>query len=193
MSFVRAATIFCIVILKLFLNESWISFSLRFVKEYFSDPRRGYGQHVVQVFHKLRAQNFEDPFGPAKEQFDGLGSYGNGGAMRVAPLALFCHSDYKELINLVRQSAEITHTHKQGYNGTILQVNPQFMCFIIFIMGLILATFEEKGQVQDEYRKQKNFVLKCVYHMLFNTDMFPLFSGTLAGSFTRLQVAQTNF
>jgi poly(ADP-ribose) glycohydrolase ARH3 len=126
-------------VIKLFLNESWISFSLRFVKEYFSDlPRRtvglGYGGHIVNIFHKLQAQKFKDPFGPAKEQFGGEGSYGNGGAMRVAPLALFCHSDYKELINSVQQSAEITHTHKQGYNGTILQVNPQFMFFSIFIM-----------------------------------------------------------
>lgn len=93
----------------------------RFVKEYFSDPRRGYGAQVVDIFHKLRAQKFGDPFGPAREQFDGLGSYGNGGAMRVAPLALFCHSDYNELINLVQQSAKLTHTHKEGYNGTILQ------------------------------------------------------------------------
>ena len=174
------------VILKLFLNESWISFSLRFVEEYFGDPTRrevglGYGGHVVKVFHKLRAQNFEDLFGPAKQQFNGSGSYGNGGAMRVAPLALFCHSDYKELINLVRQSAEITHTHKQGCNGTILQVNLQFMCFIIFIIGLILAPFEEKEQIQDEHRKQNNFGLKCVYHILFKTDMFPPLSGTLSG------------
>jgi len=174
------------VILKLFLNESWISFSLRFVEEYFGDPTRrevglGYGGHVVKVFHKLRAQNFEDLFGPAKQQFNGSGSYGNGGAMRVAPLALFCHSDYKELINLVRQSAEITHTHKQGCNGTILQVNLQFMCFIIIIIGLILAPFEEKGQIQDEHRKQNNFGLKYVYHILFKTDMFPPLSGTLSG------------
>jgi poly(ADP-ribose) glycohydrolase ARH3 len=116
-------------------------FALRFVKEYFSDPRRGYGQQVVDIFRKLRAQKFEDPFGPAKEQFDGSGSYGNGGAMRVAPLALFCHSDYSELINLVRRSAELTHTHKQGYDGTILQVNPKFVYFGIFIMGLILVLF----------------------------------------------------
>ena len=141
------------VILRLCLKESWISFSLRFVKEYFTDPRRGYGHQVVDVFHKLRSQKFEDPFGPAKEQFDGSGSYGNGGAMRVAPLALFYHSDYKELINFVQRSAEITHTHKQGYNGTILQVNPQFVCFSIFIMGLIVAPFEETGQVPDKYRK----------------------------------------
>ena len=169
------------VILKLFLNESWISFSLRFVEEYYSDQKHGsglgYGLHVVRVFHELRARKFEDPFGPAKEQFGGEGSYGNGAAMRVAPLALFCHSDYKELINLVQQSAEITHTHKQGYNGAILQVNQHFISFSIFIMGLILAPFEEKGQVQDEHRKQNNFGLKCICHMLFNAGMFPLLSG----------------
>jgi poly(ADP-ribose) glycohydrolase ARH3 len=51
-------------------------FSLRFVKEYFTEPRRGYGLQVVDVFHKLRAQKFENPFRPAKEQFDGSGSYG---------------------------------------------------------------------------------------------------------------------
>jgi hypothetical protein len=81
---------------------------------------------------------------------------------------------------LVQQSAEITHTHKQGYNGTILQVNPQFMCFNIFIMGLILTPFEEKGQFHDEPWKQNNFGLKCVYQMLFNTDMLPLLSLSLS-------------
>ena len=50
------------------------------------------------------------------------GTYGNGGAMRVSPLALFCYSSYNELVDLVKLSAEITHTHHQGYNGTILQV-----------------------------------------------------------------------
>ncbi|KAJ4451406.1 hypothetical protein ANN_02868 [Periplaneta americana] len=93
----------------------------RFVKEYFNEPRRGYGQNVIDVFHKLRGRKFDDPFGPAREQFDGTGSFGNGGAMRVAPLALFSHANYDELVNVVRRSAELTHTHKLGYDGTILQ------------------------------------------------------------------------
>jgi len=126
--------------------ESWISFLLRFVTEYFSDEKREYGGHVAQVFHKLRAQNFEDLFGPAKQQFNGSGSYGNGGAMRVAPLALFCHSDYKELLNLVQQSAEITHTNKEGYNGAVLQVNPQFMCFSIFIVDSFLPHLRRRDK-----------------------------------------------
>jgi len=37
----------------------------------------------------LKAEKFRDPHGPASEQFDGTGSYGNGGGMRIAPAALF--------------------------------------------------------------------------------------------------------
>nr|CAD7587081.1 unnamed protein product [Timema genevievae] len=94
----------------------------RFVKEYFGDKNRGYGQQIVEVFHKLRVQKFKDPYGPAKEQFEGTGSYGNGAAMRTAPIALFCHKNYEELLDTARKCAELTHTHKQGYNGAILQV-----------------------------------------------------------------------
>jgi ADP-ribosylglycohydrolase len=66
--------------------------------------------------------------------------------MRVSPLALFCYSNYEELVNVVRQSAELTHTHKQGYDGTILQVD--LRCFSLFIIGDdSLTSFEFKEQV----------------------------------------------
>nr|CAD7446485.1 unnamed protein product [Timema bartmani] len=96
--------------------------AMLFVKEYFGDKNRGYGQQIVEVFHKLRVRKFKDPYGPAKEQFEGTGSYGNGAAMRTAPIALFCHKNYEELLDTARKCAELTHTHKQGYNGAILQV-----------------------------------------------------------------------
>lgn len=92
--------------------------------EFFSDSRRSryYGQNVIEVFEKLRAQKYADPFKPAKEQFKGTGSYGNGGAMRVAPVALFCHSDYDVMLHVAKQVTQITHTHPLGVNGAILQV-----------------------------------------------------------------------
>lgn len=95
----------------------------RFVTEFYSDRRRShtYGQHVVDVFEKLRAQKYAEPFKPASEQFNGSGSYGNGGAMRVAPVALFCHSDYDVMLHVARQVTKITHTHTLGINGAILQ------------------------------------------------------------------------
>lgn len=50
----------------------------RFVKEYYAEPRRGYGKAVVDVFHKLRISNFEDPVAPAKNQFSGIEQYNAG-------------------------------------------------------------------------------------------------------------------
>ncbi|KAF0313312.1 Poly(ADP-ribose) glycohydrolase ARH3 [Amphibalanus amphitrite] len=93
----------------------------RFTKEFFAEPRRGYGGSVPAVFGALRKSDFEQPFLPAREQFNGTGSYGNGGAMRVAPVALFCYNSTEALIDTARQSARITHAHREGYNGAILQ------------------------------------------------------------------------
>ena len=50
----------------------------KFSQEYFREPWRGYGGSVVDVFNKLKAQKYEQPFKPAAEQFNGSGSYGNG-------------------------------------------------------------------------------------------------------------------
>ncbi|RWS29743.1 Poly(ADP-ribose) glycohydrolase ARH3-like protein [Leptotrombidium deliense] len=94
----------------------------RFTVEYYKQPRRGYGANVVDVFARLRVTNYEDPFGPAKTQFGGSGSYGNGSAMRIAPVALFGYSlSADKLIELVRNTSLITHAHRDGYNGAILQ------------------------------------------------------------------------
>ena len=57
--------------------------------EYFKEDFRGYGGNVIEVFHQLRDENFEDVFGPASRQFGGTGSYGNGAAMRIAPAAVY--------------------------------------------------------------------------------------------------------
>ncbi|XP_053696005.1 ADP-ribosylhydrolase ARH3-like [Sabethes cyaneus] len=93
-----------------------------FVLEYYKDPRRGYGAAVVDVFAKLRTSKIADPTGPAYAQFGGSGSYGNGAAMRVAPIALFCaNSDKTRLTHLVQDASLVTHTNLLGINGAILQ------------------------------------------------------------------------
>ncbi|CAH0559462.1 unnamed protein product [Brassicogethes aeneus] len=92
-----------------------------FVKEFFSEPRRGYGENVVEVFCKLRDTKCGDAFSPAKTQFNGQGSYGNGGAMRVAPVALFYHSDYQKMLEVAEKATNVTHTHLLGVNGALLQ------------------------------------------------------------------------
>ncbi|XP_060531177.1 ADP-ribosylhydrolase ARH3-like [Cylas formicarius] len=92
-----------------------------FVEEFFQSPGRGYGQNVVNVFRKLKNSKYEDIFKPAQKQFGGLGSYGNGGAMRIAPIALFYHSDYENMVRVASESTKITHSNVLGINGAILQ------------------------------------------------------------------------
>uniref|UniRef100_A0A0C9S0N9 ADP-ribosylhydrolase ARH3 n=1 Tax=Fopius arisanus TaxID=64838 RepID=A0A0C9S0N9_9HYME len=75
----------------------------------------------MQVFEKLRGNKFTDLVGPAKEQFNGQGSLGNGAAMRISPVSLFCYNDYERLVDMAKRQAMLTHTHREGVNGAILQ------------------------------------------------------------------------
>lgn len=51
---------------------------------------------VVNVFKKLLSPKCNDVFEPARAQFNGKGSYGNGGAMRVAGISLV-YSDIQDV------------------------------------------------------------------------------------------------
>jgi poly(ADP-ribose) glycohydrolase ARH3 len=52
----------------------------------------------------------------AQGLFDGEGSYGNGAAMRVAPVGLYYH-DATDIYEQVRRSAAVTHAHPIGVDG----------------------------------------------------------------------------
>lgn len=58
----------------------------RFALEYNHEPKRGYGANVVNVFAALMLANYADPYGPARRQFNGLGSYGLLSASDVGPI-----------------------------------------------------------------------------------------------------------
>ena len=55
----------------IFLHISCNS-STRFTEEYFTNTNRGYGASVSTVFIKLRKCQFEDVYGPAQQQFQGI-------------------------------------------------------------------------------------------------------------------------
>ncbi|XP_077992278.1 ADP-ribosylhydrolase ARH3-like [Glandiceps talaboti] len=93
----------------------------RFAREYKKEPFRAYGRNVMKVFDKLLDPSLEDVYKPARDQFNGTGSYGNGGAMRVAPVALFAYHDFEEMVKIAKKNTLLTHFHHHGYNGAILQ------------------------------------------------------------------------
>ena len=55
----------------------------------------------------------------SKAMFYGEGSYGNGGAMRVAPLGAYFAGDMDALIENATLSAEVTHAHPEGIAGAV--------------------------------------------------------------------------
>ena len=88
-------------------------------RNYMEEPWRGYGAGPPQVFHLLSQGVPWDQSG--SRLFGGSGSYGNGAAMRVAPVALLGFHDMERVVSLARQTAVITHAHELGIDGAVLQ------------------------------------------------------------------------
>nr|XP_015910887.2 ADP-ribose glycohydrolase ARH3-like isoform X2 [Parasteatoda tepidariorum] len=153
-----------------------IDLAKRFVHEYFTDPQtpaRSYGGHVRNVFAALKKSNFQDVFQPAKKQFNGAGSFGNGAAMRIAPVALFVHDkDDNYIKNAVEQCSFVTHTHPNGYNGALL------LCLAIHLalklepskeldpMKFILDLEEKMRSFKNQGFGQFYFSIKGIKHCL---------------------------
>lgn len=94
-------------------------FGKRLVENF--NPARGYGPGSTQVIKSLeRGEHWEKP---AQRLFGGSGSYGNGSSMRVAPAGLFCHDDLENLRSFVRDCSRVTHVHRLGIEGAILQAS----------------------------------------------------------------------
>jgi ADP-ribosylglycohydrolase len=81
------------------------------------DRDRGYGPAMHRLLTQIR--DGEPWKKVASNLFDGQGSYGNGAAMRVAPIGAFFAEDLDLVVCQARKSAEITHTHTEGVAGAI--------------------------------------------------------------------------
>jgi ADP-ribosylglycohydrolase len=89
----------------------------RFVANYQRNPRRGYGGMAHSILRELGKGADWREVAPAV--FDGMGSYGNGAAMRVAPLGGFYADDLEKLYSQALASAEVTHSHLEGKVGAL--------------------------------------------------------------------------
>ena len=88
-----------------------------FAATYHDQPWRGYARGPLHVF-ELAAQGhtYQDA---ARTLFDG-GSYGNGAAMRTAPVAIVAHPDLTRTAQLAAAQARVTHAHPIGIDGAVL-------------------------------------------------------------------------
>lgn len=90
----------------------------RFADNYFREPWRGYGPGPPRVFRLLRQGEAWDK--AASHVYPG-GSFGNGAAMRVAPVGLLLWNNSDKLREAAYLTSSITHSHVLGMEGAALQ------------------------------------------------------------------------
>ncbi|MGW4728768.1 ADP-ribosylglycohydrolase family protein [Streptomyces shenzhenensis] len=81
------------------------------------DFDRGYGPAVNRLLRLVREGH--DWREPAAGLFDGQGSWGNGAAMRIAPLGAWYADDPEQAIHQAEISAYTTHQHSEAVAGAM--------------------------------------------------------------------------
>jgi ADP-ribosylglycohydrolase len=88
-----------------------------FARRYTADIRRGYGGTAHDI---LRSISLGEPWREvASAAFDGMGSMGNGAAMRAAPIGAYFEGDVVAAARQAALSADVTHANVEGRAGAI--------------------------------------------------------------------------
>ena len=81
------------------------------------EPRRGYGPGAYRLLSSFAEGGIWQL--DSKALFSGMGSFGNGSAMRVAPVGAYFADDYSAVVREATKSAEVTHRHPEGIAGGV--------------------------------------------------------------------------
>jgi len=111
------------------------------------DPTRGYGLAMYGLFDRIR--NGESWRVVAGELFGGGGSFGNGSAMRVAPLGAYFADDMEMVVEQARLSAEVTHAHREAAAGAIAVAVAAALATRARITGDSMTAEELMGRVLE--------------------------------------------
>jgi poly(ADP-ribose) glycohydrolase ARH3 len=123
------------------------------------EPWRHYGSGTRLILESF--PNARDKWADLATAMFPQGSYGNGAAMRVAPVGLYLHNDLSGLVEVARTSSMVTHSHSLAVQGAALQATavaavtraPLDTVQFLRILGVALARFEELGQDTSVYRQ----------------------------------------
>ncbi|BCY08693.1 ADP-ribosylglycohydrolase family protein [Actinoplanes sp. L3-i22] len=88
-----------------------------FAESYAADPYRSYGGSMHEVLRSIGAGQAWPQV--TRRKFDGMGSWGNGAAMRVAPLGAWFAGDLDTVVAEAARSAEVTHAHPEAIAGAV--------------------------------------------------------------------------
>jgi poly(ADP-ribose) glycohydrolase ARH3 len=91
----------------------------RFIRDYEQEPWRRYGSGPPRIFRMMKSGR--RGFGMLDRELFPDGSFGNGAAMRVAPVGLLYHDDPRTLREIAYHTAGITHSNELALEGAALQ------------------------------------------------------------------------
>ena len=89
-----------------------------FIKNYELEPFRGYGPGPPRILRLIRDGA---AWNEVAQGLYGGGSYGNGSAMRIAPIGVLYHDNLAMIKEVAYKSSQITHAHVLGKEGAALQ------------------------------------------------------------------------
>ncbi|MEE9365847.1 MAG: ADP-ribosylglycohydrolase family protein [Dehalococcoidales bacterium] len=128
-----------------------------FARNYEQEPYRGYGPGPPRIFRMIRDGV---PWVEAAERLYRGGSFGNGSAMRAAPIGVVYRDNPETLRDVAYRSSQITHAHPLGREGAALQT-----------YAIALATVLEPSSDFDRVEflsKLINFTSEKVYREKLN-------------------------
>jgi ADP-ribosylglycohydrolase len=88
-----------------------------FARRFGEEPTRGYAGGAVELLLQIGEGERWDEVAPSL--FGGQGSFGNGGAMRAAPLGAWFGGRPELAAEEGERSAQITHAHEEGRAGAV--------------------------------------------------------------------------
>ncbi len=91
--------------------------AVAFASAYDADPYRNYGPSMHGVLRAVHEGEHRRDV--TRRQFGGQGSWGNGTAMRVAPLGAWFSGDLDLVVAQARDSGEVTHAHPEAAAGAV--------------------------------------------------------------------------
>ena len=100
-------------VLKTFGEVEQYALALSFADRY--DIGRGYGSGMHELMRRFRMGETWHEAAPSL--FAGQGSWGNGSAMRVAPIGAYFADDLKKVCEEAEKSAVVTHTNEEAVVG----------------------------------------------------------------------------
>lgn len=131
-------------------------------KEYHREPTRGYGTIAHTILDEIwQGRSWQQAAGAV---FDGKGSFGNGAAMRAAPIGAYFAEDTWRVIDESRRSAMVTHAHVEGQAGAIaVALAAAWVVKAQDLNGRIMLdwvwTHTPHGETRDNLERALNFSL----------------------------------